>query len=363
MSTSVSGRRSPLAWFGDRSVRVKILSAVLLTAVVALVVGLMGLRSLGDSADKADHIYSENVLGVDAAGDMNVAIQAMRQHSRDVLIAPDQQAGREAVAKVDADLAAFEEAAKAYEVSGLDDERRGHLAELRESVEDYYALQQGTLIPLGLENEFNEWYQVNLEQGRALTDAMKEHLDGLTEAEAAAAERAVTEVQDSYAANRFTALLLLTVGIGLALLVGWSVARSISRNVGKVREVADALADGDLTRTAGLTSRDEIGVMAGSLDQATGKLRELMGTVLASSDSVAAAAEEMSAASAQVAAGAEETSVQAGVVSGAAEEVSRNVQTVAAGSEQMGASIREIAHSANEAARVASQAVSMVDST
>ncbi|MFC6009424.1 methyl-accepting chemotaxis protein, partial [Angustibacter luteus] len=64
-----------------------------------------------------------------------------------------------------------------------------------------------------------------------------------------------------------------------------------------------------------------------------------------------------------VAAGAEEASVQAGVVAAAAEQVSRNVQTVAAGSEQMGASIREIAVSANEAARVASQAVGVVEST
>jgi methyl-accepting chemotaxis protein len=39
------------------------------------------------------------------------------------------------------------------------------------------------------------------------------------------------------------------------------------------------------------------------------------------------------------------------------------VQTVAAGSEQMGASIREIAQSANDAARVASQAVGVVEST
>ena len=55
--------------------------------------------------------------------------------------------------------------------------------------------------------------------------------------------------------------------------------------------------------------------------------------------------------------------MQAGVVAAAAEQVSRNVQTVAAGSEQMGASIREIAVSANEAARVASQAVGVVEST
>jgi methyl-accepting chemotaxis protein len=71
----------------------------------------------------------------------------------------------------------------------------------------------------------------------------------------------------------------------------------------------------------------------------------------------------MSATSEQIAASAEETSAQAGVVAAAAEQVSRNVQTVATGSEEMGASIREIAHNAAEAARVAAGAVGVAQET
>ena len=60
---------------------------------------------------------------------------------------------------------------------------------------------------------------------------------------------------------------------------------------------------------------------------------------------------------------AEETSSQATLVSAASEQVSRSVQTVAAGTEEMAASIREIAKNAGEAARVASTAVNMANST
>jgi methyl-accepting chemotaxis protein len=76
-----------------------------------------------------------------------------------------------------------------------------------------------------------------------------------------------------------------------------------------------------------------------------------------------AASEELSAVAQQMTAAAEETSAQATSVSAASEEVSRNVQSVAAGSEEMTASIREIAKNAADAARVASQAVSVASST
>ncbi|HEU0120007.1 MAG TPA: PAS domain-containing methyl-accepting chemotaxis protein [Bryobacteraceae bacterium] len=60
---------------------------------------------------------------------------------------------------------------------------------------------------------------------------------------------------------------------------------------------------------------------------------------------------------------AEETSSQATLVSAASEQVSRSVQTVASGTEEMSSSIREIAKNASEAARVASVAVKVADTT
>lgn len=59
----------------------------------------------------------------------------------------------------------------------------------------------------------------------------------------------------------------------------------------------------------------------------------------------------------------EETATQAGVVSAASEEVSKNVEVVSIGAQQMLTSIREIAKSANEAARVAKNAVGVAENT
>lgn len=78
---------------------------------------------------------------------------------------------------------------------------------------------------------------------------------------------------------------------------------------------------------------------------------------------LSSSAEELTAISQQMAGGAEETATQANVVSAASEQVSKNVNIVATGSEEMQASIREISKSANEAARVAKNAVSVAETT
>jgi methyl-accepting chemotaxis protein len=156
-----------------------------------------------------------------------------------------------------------------------------------------------------------------------------------------------------------TLLSMLAVGIGLVALIGLSVplVRSIVRPVQRVGSVVAALAGGDLTQRTGVRSRDELGRMAGALDDAIAGLRESMHTMAANADTLASAAVQLSAVNTQIAGAAEETSGQTRIASAAAEEISRNVQTVAAGSEEMGLSIREISRSTNEAVQIAGVAV------
>ena len=93
------------------------------------------------------------------------------------------------------------------------------------------------------------------------------------------------------------------------------------------------------------------------------KLQEGVSQIADIAGSLATAAEELTSVSNQMGSTAEETSSQANVVSAAAEEVSKNVQSVATGSEEMGASIKEIAKNTTDAAKVASQAVTVAETT
>jgi len=93
------------------------------------------------------------------------------------------------------------------------------------------------------------------------------------------------------------------------------------------------------------------------------KKLELESQIAQNAAALSSSAEELTAISQQMAGSAEETATQANVVSAASEEVSKNVGVVSSGSEEMQASIREISKSANEAARVAKNAVAVAETT
>ena len=352
----------PFRWFNDRPVAVKILTAVGTTAVVATAVGVLGIHAVGATHDQTSSLYAHDMAGaLDLAAadlDMNQSQLEVVSHASSLDPQFKQQWADKftaTAAEFDADMAAYGGHTRSGD-QALVDEVRAEYAAFVEGVQKY-------AFPLSASGNTRGYFAARDQYLTPHMDRVQELLGQLTKAESAAAGAAVNAAGDQYENTRTTLVVLLVVGVLLAIALGIAVARSMARGLRRVQRVAEALAEGDLTATSGLESRDELGRMADALDAAQATLREVMAVVVTSADAVAASSEELSASSSQISSSAQETSVQSGVVAGAAEEVSRNVQTVAAGADEMGASIREISQNANEAARVAAAAVTEAETT
>src|SRR5688572_30428709 len=327
--------RRSRSWWADRGVRTKTLAAVVVTAVVALVVGVLGLFALNSSADATRQMHDSNIVGLEAVAEMQSAIAGVRQASRDALLAPTHELTVDEEAHLAEQLAAYHEAVEAYRSTNPSAEKWTLIEGAQADFDEYERLVEEVLSPLAEAKDYAGWYTASSTQTKPLADRAQAELTEIHELEVAEADAAAEHALEQFESQRTLAITVLGVGIALALGIGLMVARGIARNVARVQEVAESLAVGDLTRTSGLASRDELGRMGAALDTAVESMREVLGSMAASADAVAASSEELSASSAQISASAEETSAQSGVVSGAAEEVSRSVATVAAGAEQM----------------------------
>jgi methyl-accepting chemotaxis protein len=350
-------------WIRDRGVAAKITAAVAVAVVVAALVGALGLQSLSGSADRTTNMYEQNTQGAQYAEAMRFHYMSYRLHAVSATNASTPEAKEDAEMLRDTSGAALgDTAARLSRATRPTDEMRAILNDVMAHWDEYLGLAEQAA-ELAAAGQLAEYENVRTTQIPPVSDAILEDLQGLSELEADTARASSAAAKESYTSTRWTLLVAIAVGSLLALLAGNFVARVIARGLNRVRRTAERLAEGDLTQATDVDQADEVGQMAAALDKAQENLREVMASVVASADAVAASSEELSANSAQISASAEETSAQSGVVSSAAEEVSRNVQTVAAGAEQMGASIREIASNAAEASEVAARAVTAAETT
>ncbi|WP_438873024.1 methyl-accepting chemotaxis protein [Paractinoplanes toevensis] len=357
--TGAGSRRRSLA---DLSVSVKVVAAVGTAALVALIIGILGLTALSKASNSAELIYSSNVASIKAVGQVKAVILQARVDTANQALSVDAASTKKFTDAFTADLQNFTTAMAAYRASHPASDA-ALIDELQTDWDAYADIATNKLIPAGNRSDLAGWAKVRDSSVLPILTRLFDKLATMDGLETADAAKNAAAAKSGYESSRTTSIITLTVGLVLALAIGVIVARKIVQSLTKVTYVCDGLADGDLTRHTGLDTDDEPGRMARALDTALSRLRQTIATIEGSATSLAGASEQMSSTAANIAASAEQTSAQALAVSAAAEEVSRSVETVSSGSEQMGASIREISQNAAEAARVASEAVTITANT
>ena len=230
-----------------------------------------------------------------------------------------------------------------------------------------------------------DWFKATTDRidlMKTVEDVLQRDLATLNRANAAEAWKILTF------GSAFALVMLLA-----ALIVGFVLARGITRPITGMTEAMRGLARGDFSTTIpGRDKRDEIGTMAEALEvfrngmmeaeelrkaQETQKQRaaeerriamnaladkfeqsigEVVGNVTQASSRLQGTAEDMART-------AEETSGQSTAVAAASEQVTANVQTVASATEELSASIREIAQQVAEASRMTNEAVGQARSS
>lgn len=346
------------------SIATRILGLVAVAVMFAVVSGVFAVTQLRALSQEVRNLAADQVAVTQAFADTQDALWKVRMTVP--LVAAYEGDGK------DAQRAALDEAAGEFEAAIDTFESVWHeafgisipaLEELRADWTAYHDVVWSEVIGAAMVDDRAAFAEARAagaaERGGELVTTVAE----LNEVVADKLASHVTAAESAARRATTMTIVLIAVGAVAAGAVGLFIAGRIRRAVAQVQGSLEAMARGDFTVAADVRSRDELGAMADALSTAQRSVSSTLAGVVETSQSVAAAAEELSAASGQVAAGSEETSAQAGVVAAAAEQVSSNVQAVAAGAEQMGASIREIARNAAEAAKIASQATAVASGT
>lgn len=154
-------------------------------------------------------------------------------------------------------------------------------------------------------------------------------------------------------------VLVLVIAIGVSILLSLLIAKIITGPVRKAIEVIHKIAEGDLTQEIALTSTDEIGELAQSVDVMRRKMGEAVGGAVETSQTLSEAASEQAASIEETSASLEEMSSMTksnaagtakanGLMSGAME----TIEKANASMSKLTSSMREIAGASEETQKI-----------
>ncbi|WP_319583405.1 methyl-accepting chemotaxis protein [uncultured Pseudodesulfovibrio sp.] len=147
------------------------------------------------------------------------------------------------------------------------------------------------------------------------------------------------------------------VSMVLAMLIGWLLARMITRPVFQALEAATAMAGGDLGREVPLTGKDEIGRMLAAMKDMTIRLREVVFGVNGAVQNVATGSEELSATAETLSQGATEQAASAEELASSISELTGSIARNAGNSRETAEIAAEVAGKASRSGESVTHAV------
>ena len=292
--------------------------------VLLLIIVATGMKNMSGMANSTEDIVADKYPKVTMANDIDTNISQIALSMRDLLFIKDpgdaakEQAkikdARKAIGETLDQLAKITQTEKGKELlKGIADARVKYIAG-----EDQY-------LKLLAANQNDQAEALLLSSIRPLQTTYIEAVHDLVHYQHDLMIDGGHAAEDEYHSARTISIALGLAALLIAVGFGWWVTRSITRPISEAVNVANLLAEGDLTAKIEVTSQDETGQLLMAMKHMVDRLSQIIGEVRSAADNLSSASEEVSATAQTLAQGASEQAASVEETSASIEQMSASI--------------------------------------
>lgn len=284
--------------------------------VLALMAGLaaIGINSMATIQAQLDATVQERMVKIKLNSDMAEAIHVITRITRTIILLDDPAKRAAEKKKLDSFRQKYNDAWEALNKFPASDAGKAIRAKIKEGATEGRPLTDKVL-ELADANKDAEATAFLMAEAAPSAQKWQDALDENIALQDANTKSQYETAVEAY--NNAFRLMLTLAGVAIVLgsLIAWFLTRSITRPVNEALNVANRLAEGDLTVRIDASSKDETGQMLQAMSSMITKLSQVVTDVNGGAQALASASEEVSAtaqslsqAASEQAAGVEETS-------------------------------------------------------
>ncbi|QFY61260.1 HAMP domain-containing protein [Rhizobium grahamii] len=337
------------------TIKTKLVAAFSFIILMLIGTSAYSIISLSGLNDSIGAVLAGPAARLELAQEINIGqLQAIRQQ-KNLLMAKDAQEMDGAITKGDAGRKEFAESLAAVLKIATEQgkprwEKIGELSKRFFEADDQIRAMMKAGNTEGAAN-------ISVTTARAAANEIDTTLAEILKLEKDRMDTADDDAEASYQATRLTMIISVGIAFLFAAVTAFWIANSISKGLSRANAAVRDVAEGDLTKTAEITNRDEIGELLGNVNVMIERLRGVVADALSAAENVSAGSQELSASSEQVSQGATEQAASAEEASASMEEMAANIKQNADNAAQTEKIARQSAKDAEESGAAVTRAV------
>ncbi len=339
-------------WYKNARNTTKLMVAFGFMMALIAFVGYEGLSAAAKMKSSLDDLYQRDLVGVSAAKQAYSRLVEVGRDQRQMVIENNAATAKQSHEKIEQYLTDFDQQLATAESTVASAEGKVLLARVREALPEYRGLLAEQIRKAEADDQ--KGAAALLPRNKAAADAVRQPLEEFVELKQRLAKQGWDDAVSLFDRTRSVLLSIIGAAVIASFLLAVFISRLISRPLARSVEVLQSVAQGDLTRSLDVDTKDEIGQMAGALNQAVDSMRSAMDEMQSSANGVSAAARQLAAASEELSSGTQEQASSQEETSATLEELTSTVKQNAENAKQAS----QLASGARDAADKGGEVVS-----
>lgn len=336
-----------MKWFKNLKIAQKLIPAFILVALFIGVVGVVGVSNMKSMYLNSNSMHDYNLKSVQNLTSLKQNYADIRSDLLKIAYQQDLKNKDDVKKEINNLTDKSDEIISNYEKTLLSKEETDVFTQLK-SDRDTYKTVGDKVIKFVDENNYKDAdanYSAVTETRKKIYDDM----DKLINNNINQADKADSQNEATYKSSLVITITVIVVGLVVAIMLGLCIAIMISKELNKVLVFANALGEGDLTKSIDVDTKDEIGNLAGALNKAGENVRELISSIIDSAGEISSTSEELSATTEEITSMMEATNESTEQIAEGAQELSATTEEVNASMQEIGASTSELSNEARDA--------------
>ena len=310
-----------MRWYRNMKIGKKLTLGFILVAIMAGIVGSVGVVSLNQSNEKYSKLYNDYGIPLGDIARASISFQELRVCMRNIVMTSELAKRQEISATMDAEYKKMNENAAMFKKTIRTDATMENFNKMMADLDLYYDLQK-QLVTHALNGQDAEAMALlqDTKSAKVVQDVMEDVNNLFVRKDSRGLELLKTYKQQEYQ----TMVLMIGIVIGavlVALILGVVISRTISRSIIRMVDVAEKVADGNLDIQIEAKGKDELGMLALALGKMTDKLNEVMFNINTAAEQVSDGSNQLADSSMALSQGATEQASSIEQLSASIEEI------------------------------------------
>jgi methyl-accepting chemotaxis protein len=268
-------RRKNMRWFRNLKIAVKLLICFVGMAVIASVVGVVGIINLNTLSANDKLLFEENTMGIDYAGLCAINYQRLRYNIAEMIAFKDDSQRAVYVEKLKTFRDNVETNLKNYEDGIISEDDRKLFDALKPNW-DNYCTYIDKIIEFASEGKYDDMHSMFYGEADEAGAQLQDDFDSLGEYNRTGAENRLAKNNDAAQSAETIMILVIIAGVVIAVALGLLVSGGISRPIRTIVNAANKIADGDVSVSIDIDTKEEIGELAGSCRKIIASISKLL---------------------------------------------------------------------------------------